>query len=79
MQACFFHDKTLPKQSKAMLTFLQHLTEESVVDIRGLLQPAEVFACMQSDPTLPHHPNPPHHLSHPIHPAPPASLHSTPP
>ncbi|KAL1521219.1 hypothetical protein AB1Y20_022768 [Prymnesium parvum] len=47
VQACFFHDKAFPTQSKAMLNFLQGLTEESIVDVRGTLQAAEVKACSQ--------------------------------
>ena len=48
VQACFFNDKNVPTQSKAMLTFLQGLTEESIVDVRAVLAAAEVKSCSQA-------------------------------
>ena len=49
VQAVFFKDKSTPKQSKAMLGSLAALTEESVVDIRGLLVEASVNGCSQAN------------------------------
>jgi len=48
VQGCFFKDQQAPQQSKAMLTFLQTLNEESIIDVRGLLQSANVKSCSQS-------------------------------
>ena len=48
VQACFFRDKSTPKQSRAMLDALAGLTEESIVDVRGQLVAASVTGCSQS-------------------------------
>jgi len=47
VQAVFFRDASYPRQSKEMLSALQSLTEESVVEVEGRLQPAEVLSCSQ--------------------------------
>lgn len=52
VQAIFFAEKQLPKQSKAMLAHLSGLTSESIVDIRGVLVPADVKSCTQSNVEL---------------------------
>ena len=52
VQAVFFKDKTTPAQSKAMLSALGGLTEESIVDVRGKLVEAQVTACSQSNVEL---------------------------
>ena len=49
VQACFFKEKSTPKQSKEMLTSLAGLTEESVIDVRGELVEATVTGCSQSN------------------------------
>jgi len=48
VQACFFKDKATPQQSKAMLSSLGTLTEESIIDVRGQLVEATVTGCSQS-------------------------------
>lgn len=52
LQACFFKDKQTPVQSKAMLSNLADLTEESIVDVRGKVAEASVKACSQSNVEL---------------------------
>lgn len=48
VQAVFFKDRQFPQQSKAMLVRLQALTEESIVEVVGKLQPADVLSCSQA-------------------------------
>ncbi|KAG7363109.1 aspartate-tRNA ligase [Nitzschia inconspicua] len=45
VQACFFKDKENPDFSQKMIKYLKSLTEESVVDIEGVLESAEVKSC----------------------------------
>lgn len=52
MQACYFKDKADPDRSKAMLKFMGSITSESVVDIQGTLQAAQVKSCSVSDVEL---------------------------
>jgi aspartyl-tRNA synthetase len=47
VQACFFKDKSRPAQSAAMLAALGGLSEESIVDVRGVLSAADVKSCSQ--------------------------------
>ena len=48
VQAVFFKSKEFPRQSKEMLASLQSLTEESIIEVSGTLQAAEVISCSQS-------------------------------
>jgi lysyl-tRNA synthetase class II len=48
VQAVFFKDSQFPQQSKAMLSRLQSLTEESIVEVAGTLRSADVLSCSQA-------------------------------
>jgi len=52
VQAVFFKHKATPRQSREMLAALGSLTEESVIDIRGMLVDAEVRSCSQANVEL---------------------------
>mmetsp|Transcript_4141 Transcript_4141/g.10231 ORF Transcript_4141/g.10231 Transcript_4141/m.10231 type:complete len:649 (-) Transcript_4141:1677-3623(-) len=45
VQAVFFKDKENPEQSQKMIKYLKSLTEESVIDIQGTLESADVKSC----------------------------------
>jgi len=45
VQACFFKDKEQPEQSQKMIKYLKTLTEESIVDLEGVLVDADVRSC----------------------------------
>eukprot|EP00548_Thalassiothrix_antarctica_P010554 CAMPEP_0194160752 /NCGR_PEP_ID=MMETSP0152-20130528/78556_1 /TAXON_ID=1049557 /ORGANISM="Thalassiothrix antarctica, Strain L6-D1" /LENGTH=739 /DNA_ID=CAMNT_0038870467 /DNA_START=655 /DNA_END=2874 /DNA_ORIENTATION=- len=45
VQACFFKDKENPEQSQKMIRYLKTLTEESVIDVEGVLVDADVRSC----------------------------------
>jgi hypothetical protein len=50
IQACYFADKKADKeQVKKMVKFISDLTLESIVDIQGLVVPANVKSCSCSD------------------------------
>lgn len=49
VQGTFFKDKETPAQSKEMLRWLGDLTEESIVDVRGVLKEATVYGCSQDN------------------------------
>lgn len=52
MQACYFKDKGDPEASKQRLKFMGGLTCESVVDVQGVLQAANVKSCSVNDVEL---------------------------
>mmetsp|Transcript_3252 Transcript_3252/g.6817 ORF Transcript_3252/g.6817 Transcript_3252/m.6817 type:complete len:638 (+) Transcript_3252:111-2024(+) len=45
IQACFFKDKENPDFSAKMIKYLKSLTTESVVDMEGIISPADVRSC----------------------------------
>jgi aspartyl-tRNA synthetase len=45
IQACYFKDKENPEQSQNMIKYLKSLTLESVIDLEGTLQEADVKSC----------------------------------
>lgn len=45
VQGVFFKDKENPEKSKMMIMYLRSLTLESVIDIEGTLEPANVKSC----------------------------------
>eukprot|EP00527_Entomoneis_sp_CCMP2396_P008064 CAMPEP_0198155200 /NCGR_PEP_ID=MMETSP1443-20131203/69010_1 /TAXON_ID=186043 /ORGANISM="Entomoneis sp., Strain CCMP2396" /LENGTH=600 /DNA_ID=CAMNT_0043821941 /DNA_START=130 /DNA_END=1932 /DNA_ORIENTATION=+ len=45
IQACFFKDKEDPEGSQKMIKYLKTLTEESIIDIEGTLEEADVRSC----------------------------------
>lgn len=45
VQAVFFKDKEKPEQSQKMIKYLKSLTQESVIDVEGTLESAEVKSC----------------------------------
>ena len=45
VQACYFKEKDKPDESQQMIQYLKTLTVESVVDLYGTLQPADVKSC----------------------------------
>ena len=45
VQAVFFKDKEKPEYSRKMIKYLKSLTEESVIDIEGSLESADVKSC----------------------------------
>merc|ERR1712238_419736 len=45
IQAVFFKDKENPEYSQKMIKYLKSLTEESVIDIEGILEKADVKSC----------------------------------
>lgn len=45
VQGVFFKDKDNPEQSQKMIKYLKSLTEESVIDIEGTLESADVKSC----------------------------------
>jgi len=47
VQACFFKSKEDPEGSKQMIKFLQALTQETIIDLKGTLAGAEVRSCTQ--------------------------------
>ncbi|KAL7536645.1 hypothetical protein ACHAWF_005520 [Thalassiosira exigua] len=49
VQACYFKDKEDPEGSKKMMKYLKTLTTESVVDLEGVVRPAEVRSCSIQD------------------------------
>ena len=45
VQAVFFKDKENPELSQKMIKYLKSLTEESIIDIEGILETADVKSC----------------------------------
>lgn len=45
VQGVFFKDKENPEQSQKMIKYLKSLTQESVIDIEGTLESADVKSC----------------------------------
>lgn len=45
VQACYFKDKEDPEGSKKMIKYLKSLTVESMIDLEGTLEEAEVRSC----------------------------------
>ncbi|MGK3744694.1 MAG: nondiscriminating aspartyl-tRNA synthetase [Bacillariaceae sp.] len=45
VQAVFFKDKENPELSQKMIKYLKSLTEESVIDIEGIIETADVKSC----------------------------------
>jgi nondiscriminating aspartyl-tRNA synthetase len=45
VQCVFFKDKDKPEFSQQMIKYLKSLTEESVIDVEGVLESAEVRSC----------------------------------
>lgn len=45
VQCVFFKDKDRPEFSQQMIKYLKSLTEESVIDVEGVLESAEVRSC----------------------------------
>lgn len=52
VQACHFKDKENPDQSKAMIKFVSSIPLESIVDIQGVIAPADVKSCSQKNVEL---------------------------
>eukprot|EP00804_Cyclotella_cryptica_P008924 CCRYP_012035-RA/>CCRYP_012035-RA protein AED:0.02 eAED:0.02 QI:631/1/1/1/1/1/2/158/487 len=52
IQACYFKDKENPEQSAKMLKYLKSLTVESMIDLEGIVSPAEVRSCSVQDAEL---------------------------
>ncbi|KAL7520680.1 hypothetical protein ACHAWX_005802 [Stephanocyclus meneghinianus] len=52
IQACYFKDKQNPEQSAKMLKYLKSLTVESMIDMEGIVSPAEVRSCSVQDAEL---------------------------
>jgi lysyl-tRNA synthetase class II len=49
IQVTYFKDKTNAIESKKLLKYLEGLTVESIVDVRGKVVSANVLSCTQSD------------------------------
>lgn len=49
VQACFFKDKENPEFSQKMIKYLKSLTVESIIDIEGTLEEANVISCSIQD------------------------------
>lgn len=52
VQACHFKDKENPDLSKAMIKFVSSIPLESIVDIQGVIAPADVKSCSQKNVEL---------------------------
>jgi aspartyl/asparaginyl-tRNA synthetase len=48
IQITYFKDKTNPIESKKLLKYLEGLTVESIIDVRGKIVSAKVHSCTQS-------------------------------
>jgi aspartyl-tRNA synthetase len=49
VQACHFKDKANPEDSKALIKYVGGIALESIVDIMGVVVPADVKSCSQSN------------------------------